>query len=47
MDSALRGAGKRSELVLFEGLEHDLDDSQVMIQMFGRIEQFLAANLHQ
>jgi dipeptidyl aminopeptidase/acylaminoacyl peptidase len=46
MDSALRGAGKRSELVLFEGLEHDLGDSQAMIQMFGRIEQFLAANLH-
>ena len=46
MDRALRAAGRRSELVEFEGLEHDLGDSQALIQMYGRIEAFLTANLH-
>lgn len=45
MDQALRGAGKRSELVLFPGLEHDLADSTARIQMLSRIDAFLAANL--
>ncbi|HYI64184.1 MAG TPA: alpha/beta fold hydrolase [Allosphingosinicella sp.] len=45
MDSALRGAGKASELVLFEGLEHDLQDSQALIRMFGRIGTFLQTEL--
>ena len=43
MDAALRGAGKRSELIVFPGLEHDLDDSAVRIQMLTRIGAFLAA----
>jgi dipeptidyl aminopeptidase/acylaminoacyl peptidase len=45
MDEALRGAGKRSELVLFPGLEHDLADSGVRVQMLQRMGDFLAAQL--
>jgi dipeptidyl aminopeptidase/acylaminoacyl peptidase len=45
MDAALRGAGKRSELVTFPGLEHDLADSTVRTQMLQRIGAFLEANL--
>lgn len=45
MDSALRGAGKRSELVSIAGLEHDLADSGVRVQMLRRIDTFLQANL--
>jgi dipeptidyl aminopeptidase/acylaminoacyl peptidase len=45
MDSALRGAGKPSELVTFTGLEHDLDDSDVRVQMLQRIGTFLETNL--
>lgn len=45
MDSALRGAGKRSELVTFAGLEHDLADSEARVQMLRRIGTFLQANL--
>lgn len=45
MDSALRGAGKRSELTVFPGLEHDLADSAVRVQMLQRIGTFLQTNL--
>jgi len=45
MDSALRDAGKRSELTVFPGLEHDLADSQARVQMLRRIGTFLAAEL--
>ena len=45
MDQALRGAGKRSELTVFPGLEHDLDDSDARIQMLTRIAVFLSAEL--
>src|SRR3954465_7637240 len=45
MDSALRSAGKRSELVTFDGLEHDLADSQARIRMLARINAFLSASL--
>jgi len=45
MDRALRGAGKRSELTVFPGLEHDLDDSIVRAQMLRRIGTFLQAEL--
>jgi dipeptidyl aminopeptidase/acylaminoacyl peptidase len=45
MDSALHGAGKPSELVTFTGLEHDLDDSDVRVQMLQRIGTFLETNL--
>ncbi len=45
MDRALRGAGKRSELVRFAGLEHGLADSQVRVQMLRRIGTFLETSL--
>ncbi len=45
MDAALRAAGKRSELVTFEGLEHDLADSDARVRMLQRISDFLAASL--
>jgi dienelactone hydrolase len=45
MDSALRDAGKRSELTVFPGLEHDLADSQARVQMLRRIGTFLAAEM--
>lgn len=47
MDEALRAAGKRSELLQFEGLEHDLADSSARVQMLQRIGTFLATNLGQ
>jgi dipeptidyl aminopeptidase/acylaminoacyl peptidase len=45
MDQELRDAGKRSELVRFPGLEHDLADTNVRAQMLERINTFLHANL--
>ena len=45
MDQALRGAGRRSELILFPGLEHDLADSAARTQMLQRIGAFLQANV--
>jgi dienelactone hydrolase len=45
MNDALRGAGKRSELVEFRGLEHDLADSVARQQMLERIGAFLEAAL--
>ncbi len=45
MDSALRGAGKATELVTFAGLEHDLADSGVRVQMLQRIASFLQTSL--
>ena len=45
MDAALRAAGKRSELVTFEGLEHDLADSEARVRMLQRISDFLSASL--
>jgi dipeptidyl aminopeptidase/acylaminoacyl peptidase len=45
MDSALRGASKPSELVVFPGLEHDLADSGARVQMLQRIGTFLQTNL--
>jgi dipeptidyl aminopeptidase/acylaminoacyl peptidase len=45
MNSALRDAGKRSELVEFRGLEHDLADSVARQQMLQRIGEFLQTAL--
>lgn len=45
MDAKLRAAGKSSELVVYEGLEHSLLDSDVRAGMLDRIAAFLAANL--
>jgi dipeptidyl aminopeptidase/acylaminoacyl peptidase len=41
MHDALRGAGKQSELLVFEGLEHDLADSAARTQMLTRIGALL------
>ena len=45
MDRALRGAGKRSELIVFPGLEHDLSDSAARSRMLREISAFLATEL--
>lgn len=45
MDRALRKEGKQSELVVFEGLEHDLADSQARGAMLGKIGGFLGQAL--
>ncbi|HWT13561.1 MAG TPA: S9 family peptidase [Allosphingosinicella sp.] len=43
MNEALREAGKRSDLVVFPNLEHDLANGEVRRQMLDRIRSFLAA----
>jgi dipeptidyl aminopeptidase/acylaminoacyl peptidase len=45
MNDAMRDAGKRSELVTFAGLEHDLADSSARVQMLRRIGAFLQTEL--
>jgi dipeptidyl aminopeptidase/acylaminoacyl peptidase len=45
MHDALRDAGRQSELVVFEGLEHDLADSAARTRMLERIGAFLEANV--
>lgn len=45
MADALRDAGKRGELITFQGLEHDLADSAVRAQMLSRIGTFLETEL--
>jgi len=45
MDAKLRASGKASELVVYEGLEHSLIDSNARAQMLDRIAAFLAKNL--
>lgn len=41
MDAALKGAGKRSELIVFDGLDHHLEDSDARTRMLTRIGEFL------
>ena len=41
MHSALRDAGKQSDLTIFEGLEHDLADSAARTEMLTKIGTFL------
>ena len=41
MDEALRKAGKQSELLAFEGLDHQLEDSDARTQMLTKIAQLL------
>ncbi|BAK67658.1 putative S9 family peptidase [Sphingobium sp. SYK-6] len=43
MESKLRGAGKRSELVIYEDLEHSLVDSDVRADMLQKSSDFLLA----
>lgn len=45
MDKALRAAGKRSELIVFPGLEHSLVDGDARVKMLSRIGDFLAAEV--
>ena len=45
MHDALRDAGRPSELVVFEGLEHDLADSSARSRMLERIGAFLESHL--
>ncbi|MEO6433203.1 MAG: alpha/beta fold hydrolase [Sphingomicrobium sp.] len=41
MDAALKAAGKNSDLQVFEGLDHQLDDSDARTKMLARIGAFL------
>lgn len=41
MNGALKDAGKQSELVLFDGLEHSLDDSNARTEMLTKIGDLL------
>jgi len=41
MDEALRKAGKQSELLTFNGLDHQLDDSDARTQMLTKIGELL------
>jgi dipeptidyl aminopeptidase/acylaminoacyl peptidase len=43
MDAKLRSLGAKSELVVYEGLEHDLGDSNARAQMLDKISVFLAS----
>ncbi len=44
MDDALRQAGKRHELVIYKGLDHQLDDGVARSDMLRRSGEFLYAN---
>lgn len=43
MDQRLKAAGKRSELVIFDGLDHQLDDAAARTTMLQRSADFLEA----
>ncbi|PCD02773.1 S9 family peptidase [Sphingomonas spermidinifaciens] len=45
MQSKLAGAGKRSELVVYEGLDHYLEDGSARTAMLGKASAFLAASM--
>ena len=45
MDSALNSAGKNHRLVMYRGLDHQLDDSTVRADMLKQSAEFLAAAL--
>lgn len=44
MDQRLKAAGKRSELVIFDGLDHQLDDEAARTTVLQRSADFLAAS---
>jgi dipeptidyl aminopeptidase/acylaminoacyl peptidase len=41
MEAALTGAGKQSELLTFDGLDHQLDDSTARTEMLTKIGELL------
>ena len=41
MEAALKGAGKQSEMLTFDGLDHQLDDSEARAQMLTKIGELL------
>lgn len=45
MDERLRGAGGRSELIVYPGLDHQIDDSTARADMLRRADAFLRASL--
>jgi dipeptidyl aminopeptidase/acylaminoacyl peptidase len=47
MNDALRSAGKQSELLTFEGLDHQLDDSDARTQMLTKIGELLERTIGQ
>ncbi len=47
MHAALLGAGKKSELLRFDNLDHQIDDSDARIRMLTRIGEFLQASMGQ
>ncbi len=46
MDAALRKAGKKSTLVVFPGLDHQLDDSKAREKLLDQSDAFLRATMH-
>ncbi len=45
MDHALHSANKQSELVIYKGLDHQLDDSDARSDMLAKADAFLRSNL--
>jgi dipeptidyl aminopeptidase/acylaminoacyl peptidase len=45
MDAKLRSAGKTSELVIYQGLGHSLNDSNARAQMLDKIDAFLKTKM--
>ena len=45
MDGALRKAGRKSILVLFPGLDHQLDDAKAREKLLGDSDKFLRASM--
>jgi len=45
MDAALRRAGKQSTLVVFPGLDHQLEDGSARGKMLEQADSFLRASL--
>ena len=46
MDRALRAAGKLSRLVVYKGLDHQLDDATARSDLLAQADLFLRTNLH-
>ena len=45
MNERLRGAGRRSELIAYPGLDHQIDDSAARSDMLRRADAFLRQSL--